>query len=178
MASAKERSMLRLIALLFCCAALLVGSANARAAERGGTAATLEADRDVLLNTVRTNRRALVAVNLSLSSQEAAQFWPLYDRYQAEIGAIGDRGMALVTDYVDHFADLSNEKALQLMTDYLGAEADRLKVRQSYLPEFAKILPGRTVARFYQIENKIDAVLRYDLAATIPVVEQSKSAGK
>ena len=49
------------------------------------------------------------------------------------------------------------------MESYLAAEAERLQVRRTYLPEFAKILPGRTVARFYQIENKMDAVLRYDL---------------
>ncbi|MBX3024631.1 hypothetical protein KF840_06950 [bacterium] len=169
--------MLRPIALLSCCAALLAGALAVHAAERGGSA-TLEADRALLVNTVRANRRALVAVNLNLSSEQAAQFWPLYDRYQTEITAIGDRGLAVVADYVDHYAELSNDKALELMTDYLAAEAERLKVRQSYLPEFAKILPGRTVARFYQIENKIDAVLRYDLAESIPVLEQSPASGK
>jgi hypothetical protein len=62
------------------------------------------------------------------------------------------------------------------MRDYLAAEADRLKVRRDYIDEFAKVVPGLTVARFYQIENKIDAVVRYDLAATIPVVQQASSA--
>jgi len=169
--------MLRSRALLLCAALLALPAGGVRAAEHAAKPAVAEADRDVLVNTVRANRRALVAVNLSLSSEEAVKFWPLYDRYQAEIAAIGDRVLALVGDYVDHYADLSNEKALQLMTDYLAAEAERLKVRQTYLPEFAKVLPGRTVARFYQIENKIDAVLRYDLAATIPVVEQAAGTG-
>jgi hypothetical protein len=77
---------------------------------------------------------------------------------------------------ITHFRGLSNEKALQLTGDYLAAEADRLQVRRAYLAEFAKILPGRAVARFYQIENKMDAVLRYDLAATIPVVEPQSGA--
>ena len=52
-------------------------------------------------------------------------------------------------------------------------EDDRIKVRREYLPQFAKLLPGRKAARFYQIENKIDAFVRYDLAAEIPVVEES-----
>ena len=64
---------------------------------------------------------------------------------------------------------------MSLMTDYLSVEAERIKLRQSYLPQFGKILPGRTVARFFQIENKIDAVIRYDLASTIPVVEDASS---
>ena len=64
------------------------------------------------------------------------------------------------------------------MEDYLAAEAERVQVRRTYLPEFLKILPGRTVARFYQIDNKMDAVLRYDLAAGIPVVEEKPAPAK
>ena len=130
------------------------------------------ADLDALTNAVRANRRALVATNLHLSDAEAAQFWPLYDKYRTELDAIGDRIIAVVNDYTANFATLSNDKALQLMTDYLAAESERLKVRQAYLPEFAKVLPGRTVARFYQLDNKMDALLRYDLAATIPVMDE------
>ena len=130
----------------------------------------------VLLDAIRANRKALVAVNLNLTTDEAAKFWPIYDRYQQEINATGDRMAALIEDYSAHFRDLSNDKALQLMEDYLAAEADRVKVRRAYIGEFAKVLPGRTVARFYQIENKMDAVLRYDLAATIPVVEEQPGA--
>ena len=65
---------------------------------------------------------------------------------------------------------------MKLVDDYLAVEADRVKVKRAYLDEFAKALPGRKVARFYQIENKMDAVIRYDLAATIPVVEEESGA--
>ncbi len=146
-----------------------------QAAERGAATGT-EANLQVLLDTIRANRRALVAVNLQLTSEEAVSFWPVYDRYQQEMNAVGDRLAAIVQDYAANFRDLANDKALKLMEDYLAAEADRVKVRRTYLAEFAKILPGRTVARFYQIENKMDAVIRYDLAATIPVIEESRSA--
>ena len=60
------------------------------------------------------------------------------------------------------------------MESYLAAEAERVQVRRTYPSEFKKILPGRTVARFYQIENKMDAVLRYDLAATKPVFDEKR----
>ena len=81
---------------------------------------------------------------------------------------------AIIEDYSRSFGDLSDDKALKLMEDYLAAEAERAQVRGAYLGEFATVLPGRTVARFYQIENKMDAVLRYDLAATIPVVDERR----
>lgn len=153
--------------------ATLGGATLVQAAPPASQGAASEATNEVLLSTLRANRKAFVAVNLQLTDAQAKEFWPLYDRYAQEIGAIGDRVAGLVQEYEKSYADLSNEKALELITGYLDAEAERAKVRRGYLDQFAKILPGRTVARFFQLENKIDAVLRYDLARTIPVVEQS-----
>jgi len=132
----------------------------------------------VLVDSIRANRKALVAVNLGLTADEATKFWPIYDRYRQEMNAIGDRMVAAIEDYIAHYSDLSNEKALQILDTYLAAEADRDKVRRTYVDEFSKVLPGRTVARFYQLENKMDALLRYDLAKTIPVVESSSAPAK
>ena len=157
--------------------ACMLSSSVAYAADTGA-ADVAQAQPGVLLDTIRANRKALVAVNLDLSPEEADKFWPLYDRYQKEISAIGDRVVAIVDDYTASFRDLSNDKAQKLMEDYLAAEAERLQVRRAYLGEFTKILPGRTVARFYQIENKMDAVLRYELAATIPVVDEKRGASE
>jgi hypothetical protein len=153
----------------------MLSGAAVRAADTAKAEAP-QADSGILLDAIRANRKALVAVNLNLSPEEAEKFWPLYERYQKEISAIGDKVVAIVDEYTGSFRDLSNDKAMQLMENYLAAEAERLQVRRTYLPEFAKILPGRTVARFYQIENKMDAVLRYDLAATIPVVDEKPVA--
>jgi hypothetical protein len=134
-----------------------------------------EAKLEVLVDAIRSNRKALVAANLKLTDEEAAKFWPIYDRYQKEVNAIGDRHIALIKDYTENFLTLSDDKALKLLDDYLTVEADRAKVKRTYVDEFTKAMPGRKVARFYQIENKMDAVIRYDLAATIPVVEEAPS---
>jgi Spy/CpxP family protein refolding chaperone len=161
---------------LWFAAALLYGLTSAGGAPAAETRAPAppsaeQTNLQVLLDTVRANRKALVAVNLNLTDEESARFWPIYERYQKEMSAIGDRILKIVEDYVASFRDLSDEKALALMRAYLAAEEERLKVRRSYLDQFAQVLPGRTVARFYQLENKMEAVLQYDLAATIPVVD-------
>jgi ABC-type Fe3+ transport system substrate-binding protein len=128
-------------------------------------------DFDTLLGTIRANREALVAVNLGLDEAEGTRFWPVYERYAKEMEAIQQRVLGVVEDYVASFRDLSDEKALALMNAYLAAEEERAKVRRAYVPSFEAVLPGRKVARFYQIENKMDAVLRYEMASRIPVVE-------
>jgi hypothetical protein len=131
-----------------------------------------EANLDVLRETIRANRKALVAVNLPLSDAEASQFWPLYDRYEGELKAVNDRLVKVIEAYTSQYSKITDAEAAKLAADYLAAEEDRAKVRRTYFGDFAKVLPGKKAARFYQIENKMDAVIRYDLARTIPVVEE------
>jgi regulator of sigma D len=131
-----------------------------------------EASIEAVQSAIRSNRKALIAVNLGLTDDESAKFWPVYDRYQKEMNAVGDRQSAVIQDYISTFKDVSNEKALQLMESYLTTDADRLAIRRAYVDDFAGCMPGRKVARFYQLENKIDAVIRYELAAQIPIVDE------
>ena len=138
----------------------------------GHAGAADEPSTEMLINTIRANKRALVAVSLSLSDEEAERFWPVYDRYQAQLTSVNERLVKLIEEYTNSFADLSDEKALKLTTEYLAVEVDRAKIRRDNLDPIAKVLPGRKVARFYQIENKMDAVVRYDLAAGIPVLDE------
>jgi hypothetical protein len=157
--------------------ALILGlfAASARAA----TAADGESEKanvDVLVNAIRANRKALVAVNLKMTDDEAAKFWPVYDSYQKEMNALGDRLVALLGDYGKNFKDMSDDKAMKILDEYLNIEAERVKVKRAYVEQFAKALPGRKVGRFYQIENKMDAVIRYEMAKTIPVVEEESAA--
>ena len=138
-----------------------------------------DAGLDALIDAIRANRKAMVAVNLELTDSEAAGFWSVYERYQKEINAVGDRFVEVVRDYTASFNNLADDKAMKLVEDYLTVEADRVKVKRTYVAEFAKVLPGRKLARLYQIENKMDAVIRYDLAASIPVIpEHSGSTAK
>jgi hypothetical protein len=150
----------------------------APAAEPAAAGAADTASVDALVSAIRSNRKALVAANLQLTDEEATKFWPVYDRYQGEMNPIGDRFVAMVQDYTTSFPNIPDDKAMKLVNDYLGIENDRVALRRTYVPEFAKVLPGRKVARLYQLENKIDAVIRYDLASTVPVVEGESGASK
>jgi len=131
-----------------------------------------EASLEILRDTLHSNKKAIVDVNLALSDSEARAFWPVYDRYQKDLAAVQDRLVQVIEDYRANFGSMTDEKARKLVDDYLAVERDRAEVRRAFLGPISEVLPGRKVMRFYQIENKIDAVLRYELAATIPVVEQ------
>lgn len=130
-----------------------------------------EASLDVLVSAIQSNKQALVAANLPLTEEEAQAFWPVYDRYQKDLGAVRGRFVELIETYTATFSTMKDAEASEIVSTYLGLERERADLRQQYLKPFSEVLPGRKVARLYQIENKIAAVLRYHLARDIPVIE-------
>jgi hypothetical protein len=131
-----------------------------------------EAELEALVTTIQADKKAFVAVNLELEDAEAKAFWPVYDRYEGELSSVRDRLIKLIEDYTENFATMSDEKASQIVEDYLAIERERAELREKYLEPFSEALPGRKVARLYQIENKIQSIFRYELARNIPVIEQ------
>jgi hypothetical protein len=120
---------------------------------------------------LRADKKLLVSEALKLSEAESKGFWPVYESYQKELSAVNDRILKLIQEYAKNYPSMTNEVAKKLIDDYLSVEEQRLKIRQSHLPRFRKVLPEIKVARFYQLENKIQASVNYDLAAGIPMVE-------
>ena len=86
---------------------------------------------------------------------------------QDEFSLAGEPSFDLLRIFSDY-----DEKASRIVEDFLAIERERAEVREKYLEPFSEALSGRKVARFYQIENKIQAIFRYELARSIPVIEQ------
>ena len=117
------------------------------------------------------DKKLFVTENMKLTDSEATNFWPVYENYQKEMSAVNDRVVKLIQDFAGHYANMTNDKAKKLVDDSLAIDADRLKIRQSYLPKFRQVLTEIKVARYYQIENKIQAAVNYDLSAGIHLTE-------
>jgi hypothetical protein len=120
---------------------------------------------------IRADKKVFVAVNLELTDSEAEAFWPIYDNYQKELDNLADRFIKLIEDYARNYETMSDEAAMKLLDEYLAIEGEHQRLRQAYLPKFREALPNKKVVRYYQLENKIDAVIDYELAAKIPLVE-------
>jgi len=125
----------------------------------------------IVLEKVRADKKLFVAANMELTESEAKAFWPVYEKYQDELFLLRSRTAKLIKDYAEAFKDLSNETARKLLDESLTIESLGMKLRKSYLPKFRQILPEKKVARYYQIENKIQAALYYELAVEIPLVQ-------
>jgi hypothetical protein len=128
----------------------------------------------IVLEKIRADKKLLVADNMQLAEVEAKAFWPIYAQYQDELFLLRSRTAKLITDYADAYEKMTNDKAKKLLDESMIIESLGLKLRQTYLPKFRKVLPEVKVVRYYQIENKINAALIYELAADIPLMKAPK----
>ena len=120
---------------------------------------------------LRADKKLLVAEGMGLTETEAKSFWPVYDSYQKDLGKLFDRKIKLIQDYAKNYETMSDEVAKSLLAEYMAIEGEYLKLRQSFLPVFRKVLSEKRVVRYYQIENKIKAIMDYDLARQIPLMK-------
>jgi type IV secretory pathway TrbF-like protein len=128
----------------------------------------------IVVEKIRADKKLLVAENLQLTDAEAKSFWPVYRQYQDELFLLRTRTVKLIKDYSDAYETMTDNTAKKLLDEYMTIEALGPKLRKAYLPKFRKALPEAKVARYYQIENKIQAALFYELAANIPLVKMNK----
>jgi hypothetical protein len=125
----------------------------------------------IVLEKVHADKKLLVAANMDLTESEAKAFWPVYEKYQNELFLFRAHTARLIKDYAAAYEEMTDEKAKALLDELMRIDALGVKLRQTYLPKFREILPDKKVARYYQIENKIQAALNYELAVEIPLVQ-------
>lgn len=141
------------------------------AGEANEAYADLNATFEMIRTMIRAERKAVMADNLQLSAEQSRAFWPLYEDYINALARVNDRRLKLITDYAANYETLSEEQAGALLKEALDIENAQLMLKMQYLPEFAKVMPAKQVARFYQIQNKFDALTDMDLAKKIPLVQ-------
>jgi hypothetical protein len=119
---------------------------------------------------VDKQKRIIVAGSLPLSDEEADAFWPLFDQFQSELKKIDRRSDRLIAEYSAQYATLAGARARTMIDEALQIEEDRVKLKRRWLERMERVLPPRLLARYFQLENKFQAVVAADLAKQIPLV--------
>ena len=159
------KSLCRIILITAAVVALLMPAAlPVMAGEKPGS---MEALRDAL----KADKKAYIEQYLQLTQAEAKEFWPYYNSYQFDLQKINDRLVKLIDDYAQNYNDLSDQDAVKMVNEYLIIERDQVKQKELYFRTLNKTLPAKKVARYLQLENKINAMVRFELAAKIPLVK-------
>jgi len=150
--------------LILCCALTVTLAAPIAAQD------TPADNMNLVREKLRADKKLLVAESMRMTETEAAAFWPVYDAFQADLAKLQNNAVNLVTFYANNYRSMSDTAATRMLDQFLAIERDRAALLGSYRPKFGAVLPPLKVARYYQIENKVRAVLNYELAKGIPLM--------
>ena len=118
-----------------------------------------------------TDRQVLIMGNMHFTADESAEFWPAWKQYRAAMAANTDRTLALIANFAEHYEEMTDLKANELMVDSFSIKMQDLVIKQQFAKDINKFMPATKVMRIIQIENKLDAALQMKLASGIPLVK-------
>jgi len=122
---------------------------------------------------MQRQKDAVIAADMKLAEQESKAFWPLYQEYQGALRKLQDRYIKLLFEYAQEREKetFTDQKARALLDEYLDIDREDLWLKRAYLEEFSKILPAKKVMRYFQMENKIAAMVNYQMTQGMPLAK-------
>jgi hypothetical protein len=146
-----------------------LGSAPAAARSQDKPANNLE----IVHEKLKADKKLIVSKYMELTESEAKTFWPVYEDYQKDLHKFHERLGAMLKSYAAEYRSksLTDDKAKKLLDEWIAIEQDEVKQRSAFIPKVTKALPAKKAARYLQIENEYRMLLRYDLAATVPLAQ-------
>ena len=127
----------------------------------------------ILRDKLKADKKVLVAANMQLTDAEAKAFWPIYDQYQTDLSAINKRLGEGILAYANAYkaGPISDASAKKFLDEAIAIDDAEARLRKGYAAKLTAAIPAAKAARYLQIESKIRAVIRYELAAEIPLVQ-------
>jgi len=149
-------------------------AAQTATAKPAADPAKVRADIDKAVEAMRKDARAgkaeILGKTMALDSTQAAAFWPVYKQYEAEVQALGNERLAIIQDLAEHFDSLDDAKARGLPDRQMAFEERKLALQRKYKDEMLKVLPAKTVARFFQVDSRLNKLVELTIASEIPLV--------
>ena len=139
-------------------------------AEPATSQASNQDDLALLKQDVKSQKKQIVAANLELTDAEATKFWPIYDKYTADMSKISDTRLALVKEYADAYPNVTDALAQSIVQRWLKTDEAVAQLREQYMPMLEKVLPGKKMARFFQIDRRLGILIDVQVTSQIPLV--------
>jgi hypothetical protein len=144
------------------------------AAKAPADPAQVRADIDKAIEALRKDVRAgkadILGKTMQLDATQAATFWPIYKQYQAEAQVLGDERVGIIQDFADHFDSFDDAKAKALLDRQMALEDKKLALQKKYKDLMLAALPAKTVARFFQVDSRLNKLVELSVASEIPLV--------
>jgi hypothetical protein len=116
-------------------------------------------------------KKLIVMENMEFSDNEAKFFWPIYNKLQEELFQVNQRAAKIIVAYAAVYQTLTDEQAAKIVDEYFDIQKKRLGILDKYMQQLSKGLSAKRVFRYLQVENKLEAIARFELAKEIPLAK-------
>jgi hypothetical protein len=116
-------------------------------------------------------KKLVVMENMDFTDDETKAFWPVYEKYQEELFQVSQRGATLILAYASVYQTLTDDQATKIIDEYYNIQDERLAIMKKMMVDVGKVLPGKKAFRYMQVESKLSAIARYELAKEIPLAK-------
>jgi hypothetical protein len=134
-----------------------------------------EAYVELLRADLSAKKEQIVRETMELNDQQAEVFWPIYHEYQAEQTKLTAEKLAVVADYAQNFATMTDDKADQLAQHVMQLDEKRMALREKYYGIMKKALSSTLAVRFFQVEHQLQLIVDLQIAANLPIIEENDS---
>lgn len=126
---------------------------------------------EVVRSVLKTEKKAVIAETMAFTDAEAKVFWPLYNEFNEKAYIIQSRRIAIIKDFAENYEKMTDEKADELWLSSMKVKQEMMDLTKQYYKKFKKIIPAGKAAKYFQAENKIAALVDFQLADQIPFIE-------
>jgi Spy/CpxP family protein refolding chaperone len=162
------------VALLAAVCLFAVFGVSGNAAQHAQTVSTTPGTIDDMLAAVRSDllatRADTMSKNLTLTAEQAAKFWPVYDAYQKEQVTIMEEQLKGVQRYVEAFDTLDDAGALALIKAHLDRDERMNLLRQKLLVDLQRAVGTKLAARAVQLDRRLSLVHQLEISSKIPLI--------
>ena len=124
---------------------------------------------------MQTDRDIIIGKAMALNEKDAAAFWPIYRKYEYERASLDDRRAAVIKQYAVKYPNLTDAEAKDMADRMFESESGIAALKKKYFKEFNKVLPALTVAKFFQMEHRVDIVMDMKVEAALPSLAEPQT---
>ncbi len=125
---------------------------------------------------MRADRATIITQAMNFSDKDAAVFWPIYRKYEYERSTVDDRRVAVIKEYAAKYSTLTDADAKGMAERMFDCETRIAELRKTYFKKFNKVLPSLTVAKFFQLEHRIDLLVDMKVESSLPPLARPQPA--
>ena len=129
---------------------------------------------EMLKKDIQAESKQIVADNLTLTEEQAKIFWPLYDEYDAAYDGLVDERVKVIEEYMMNYYGMDEETGKDLITKSMNLKQKAIDIQKEYIYKMMEVLPASVVGKFFQIDNRIAAIIDIARMANLPLIREEE----